>query len=131
MKLEDLKVTMPYLELEAEFHDKTDISPLKNPFLISASPDAAEILGVDLEEQEEFLVKSMNGQAYFEGSEPFAMCYAGHQFGHFVPRLGDGRAINLGKTDNGWNLQLKGAGETLYSRQGMVVRCYGLLYVST
>jgi len=45
------------------------------------------------------------------------MCYAGHQFGYFVPRLGDGRAINLGKV-NGQNLQLKGAGLTLYSRQG-------------
>lgn len=45
------------------------------------------------------------------------MCYAGHQFGYFVPRLGDGRAINLGKV-NGQNLQLKGSGQTRYSRQG-------------
>lgn len=45
------------------------------------------------------------------------MCYAGHQFGYFVPRLGDGRAINFGKV-NGYNLQVKGAGQTLYSRQG-------------
>jgi len=118
MKLQELNVTMPYLELEAEFHDKTEISPLKNTFLISYSPDAAEILGVDIEDQEEFLVKIMNGEAHLNGSEPFAMCYAGHQFGHFVQRLGDGRAINLGRTDNGWNLQLKGAGPTLYSRQG-------------
>jgi protein adenylyltransferase len=43
------------------------------------------------------------------------MCYAGHQFGHFNPWLGDGRAINLGST-HGWNLQLKGSGETHYSR---------------
>ncbi len=117
MKLKDLKVQMPYLELEAEFHDKTDISPLKNPFLISYSPDAAEILGVEIDD-EDFLTQITNGDALLEGSEPFAMCYAGHQFGHFVPRLGDGRAINLGKTENGWNLQLKGAGQTLYSRQG-------------
>ncbi len=108
---------MPYLELEAEFHDKTDISPLKNPFLISYSPDAAEILGVKIEDAE-FLTKLTNGEVYLQGSRPFAMCYAGHQFGHFVPRLGDGRAINLGKSDSGWNLQLKGAGQTLYSRQG-------------
>jgi uncharacterized protein YdiU (UPF0061 family) len=110
MKLQELNVEMPYLELEAEFHDKTNITPLKNPFLISYSPDAAEILGIEVDEQEEFLVKIMNGEAHFDGSEPFAMCYAGHQFGHFVPRLGDGRAINLGRTENGWNLQLKGAG---------------------
>ena len=52
MKLKELNVTMPYLELEAEFHDKTDIAPLKNPFLISYSPDAAEILGVEVKDQE-------------------------------------------------------------------------------
>ncbi|MGB6018579.1 MAG: YdiU family protein [Sulfurimonadaceae bacterium] len=118
MKLKELNVEMPYLSLEAEFHDITDISPLKNPFLISYSPDAAELLGVDVTDQEELLVKIMNGEEHLNGSEPFSMCYAGHQFGYFVPRLGDGRAINLGKTDNGWNLQLKGAGPTLYSRQG-------------
>lgn len=118
MKLQELNVEMPYLDLEAEFHDKTDISPLKNPFLISYSPDAAELLGVDVDDQDDFLVKIMNGEAHFKGSEPFSMCYAGHQFGYFVPRLGDGRAINLGKSYNGWNLQLKGSGPTLYSRQG-------------
>ena len=117
MQLQDLKVNMPYLELEAEFHDKTDISPLKNPFLISYSPDAAEILGVEIDD-EDFLTKLTNGEVHLQGSHPFAMCYAGYQFGHFVPRLGDGRAINLGKSDSGWNLQLKGAGQTLYSRQG-------------
>ncbi len=118
MKLQELNVEVPYLELEDEFHDKTEISPLKDPFLISYSPDAAELLGVDVAGQEEFLVKIMNGETHLKGSEPFSMCYAGHQFGYFVPRLGDGRAINLGRTENGWNLQLKGSGPTLYSRQG-------------
>ena len=117
MKFTTLDVTMPYLELEDEFHSTTEITPLKNPFLISYSPDAAEILGVEIDD-EDFLVKVCNGEEHLKGSKPFAMCYAGHQFGHFVPRLGDGRAINLGKSSSGWNLQLKGAGETLYSRQG-------------
>jgi uncharacterized protein YdiU (UPF0061 family) len=66
---------------------------------------------------DENLIDIVNGSKKLEGSETFAMCYAGHQFGYFVPRLGDGRAINLGKV-NGWNLQLKGSGLTLYSRQG-------------
>ena len=118
MKLFELEVETPYLSLEAEFHDRSDITPLKEPFLISYSPDAAEILGVDVEGEEELLVAIMNGEGTLQGSEPFSMCYAGHQFGYFVPRLGDGRAINLGRTKNGWNLQLKGAGPTLYSRQG-------------
>ena len=118
MKLFDLEVETPYLSLEAEFHDRTVITPLKKPFLISFSPDAAEMLGVEIEGAEELLVAVMNGEETLRGSEPFSMCYAGHQFGYFVPRLGDGRAINLGKTKSGWNLQLKGAGPTLYSRQG-------------
>jgi uncharacterized protein YdiU (UPF0061 family) len=118
MKLLDLEVETPYLSLEDEFHDRTVITPLKQPFLISYSPDAAEMLGVEIEGAEALLVAVMNGEETLRGSEPFSMCYAGHQFGYFVPRLGDGRAINLGKTKNGWNLQLKGAGPTLYSRQG-------------
>jgi len=118
MKLHELEVATPYLELEDEFHDKTDISPLKSPFLISYSHEAAEDLGVEVEGEEAFLVGVMNGVENLAGSRPFSMCYAGHQFGYFVPRLGDGRAINLGKTENGWNLQLKGSGPTLYSRQG-------------
>ena len=62
-------------------------------------------------------VDFINGAYQPEGSDTFAMCYAGHQFGFFVDRLGDGRAINLGET-NGWKLQLKGAGLTRYSRSG-------------
>ena len=84
--------------------------------LISFNHDAAGLIGVaHSPETDETLIGLLNGTFIPEGGEPFAMCYAGHQFGHFVPRLGDGRAINLGKT-GGWNLQLKGSGETLYSR---------------
>ena len=79
MKLQELNVEMPYLELEDEFHDRTEISPLKDPFLISYSPDATELLGVDVAGQEAFLVRIMNGETHLKGSEPFSMCYAGHQ----------------------------------------------------
>lgn len=76
------------------------------------------MLDIDADElQTEKFVKLVNGQYQAEGSDTFAMCYAGHQFGHFVPRLGDGRAINIG-TINNLHLQLKGAGETKYSRSG-------------
>jgi uncharacterized protein YdiU (UPF0061 family) len=47
-----------------------------------------------------FKLKFANGEYNPEGMESFAMCYAGHQFGHFVPRLGDGRAINIGTVNN-------------------------------
>ncbi len=118
MKLSQLKLTTPYRELDSIFFDEVEPTPLKEPFLISASKDAAKLLGIDEDiTKDENLVNILNGSYKLEGSDVFAMCYAGHQFGHFVYRLGDGRAINLGKV-NGQNLQLKGSGLTLYSRMG-------------
>ncbi|MBA3024944.1 MAG: YdiU family protein [Sulfurimonas sp.] len=118
MKFSNLKLTTPYLELDSIFYDKVEPTPLKKAFLISTSQNAAKLLGVaDDVSLDEHIVNIVNGSHKLEGSETFAMCYAGHQFGYFVPRLGDGRAINLGKV-NGQNLQLKGSGQTLYSRQG-------------
>lgn len=118
MKFSNLKLTTPYLQLAPVFYQKVEPTPLRNPFLISASQDAAKLLGVDEElSLDEHLVEIVNGERKLEGSKTFAMCYAGHQFGQFAGRLGDGRAINLGKA-NGQNLQLKGAGLTEYSRQG-------------
>ncbi|MDA3907590.1 MAG: YdiU family protein [Sulfurimonas sp.] len=118
MKFSQLKLTTPYLDLDPIFYDEVEPTPLKNPFIISASRDAAKLLGVDEDiMKDEKLLEILNGTHKLEGSKTFSMCYAGHQFGYFVFRLGDGRAINLGKV-NGQNLQLKGAGLTLYSRMG-------------
>jgi len=118
MKLNELKLTNPYLELPAECHDRVRPTPLVKPHLIHANEDVGKLLDIDVDElQSENFVKFINGEYAPEGSDTFAMCYAGHQFGHFVPRLGDGRAINIG-TVNGLHMQLKGAGETKYSRSG-------------
>ena len=118
MKFSNLKLTTPYLELPEIFYDKVKPTPLDKPFIISTSQDAAELLGIDEPlHVDEKLLDIVNGSELLEDSDTFSMCYAGHQFGHFVPRLGDGRAINLGKV-NGQNLQLKGSGQTLYSRSG-------------
>ncbi|MDA7816939.1 YdiU family protein [Sulfurimonas sp.] len=118
MKLSKLKLTTPYLDLDELFYDKVEPTPLEKPFLISASKDAARLLDVKGDiAHDEWLVDVVNGTRKLDGSTTFAMCYAGYQFGYFVPRLGDGRAINLGKV-NGQNLQLKGSGLTEYSRQG-------------
>ncbi|MFM7932002.1 MAG: protein adenylyltransferase SelO family protein, partial [Pirellula sp.] len=61
-----------------------------------------------------------SGRKLLDSMQPFAMCYGGHQFGHWAGQLGDGRAINLGEVINRhaqrWMLQLKGAGPTVYSR---------------
>ena len=118
MKLNELKLTNPYLTLSPECYDKVAPTPLHNPYLIHANEDVAKILEIDTEElYTDDFVKLLNGEYKAEGSEPFAMCYAGHQFGHFVPRLGDGRAINIGTIEK-YHLQLKGAGMTEYSRSG-------------
>jgi len=118
MKLKDLKLSNPYLKLDAACYDKVAPSPLQHPHLIHANKNIARLLKIDEDELEtEDFVKFLNGEYKVEGSEPFAMCYAGHQFGHFVPRLGDGRAINIGTLEK-YHLQLKGAGVTEYSRHG-------------
>ncbi len=118
MKLKELEVKNPYLELPQKFYDFVMPTPLQKPFLVSANKDVAALLGIDTKEleQKEF-VDFINGNYLLKGSKPFAMVYAGHQFGHFVPRLGDGRAINIG-TLNSLHMQLKGSGITKYSRSG-------------
>ena len=121
MKLTEIKLTNPYLELPNLCYDRVDPEPLKKPFLIHANDEVAKLLNIDISDHNE-LTKFVNGELKLEGTDNFAMCYAGHQFGHFVPRLGDGRAINIGTITNEFNeqyhLQLKGAGQTLYSRSG-------------
>jgi uncharacterized protein YdiU (UPF0061 family) len=68
------------------------------------------------------LIETLAGNQLLPGMDAIAALYAGHQFGHFVPQLGDGRAILLGEVKNaageGWEVQLKGAGRTPYSRGG-------------
>ncbi len=84
--------------------------------LISFNPKAAKLIDLDSSSGDDpSFVALLNGTFIPKDVRPFSMCYAGHQFGHYVPRLGDGRAINLGSI-NGWHLQTKGSGETRYSR---------------
>jgi uncharacterized protein YdiU (UPF0061 family) len=119
MNLTDVKLTNSYLDLPELCYDRVDPAPLTKPFLIHANESVAEMLDLDISNHND-LTKLVNGELNLEGADNFAMCYAGHQFGHFVPRLGDGRAINIGTVTNKHNekyhLQLKGAGPTLYSR---------------
>ena len=123
MKLNEIKLTNPYLKLPEECYERVEPSPLKNTFLIHANEAVASMLDIDTSElSTESFVQLLNGEFKAEGSDTFAMCYAGHQFGHFVPRLGDGRAINIGTLSTPMygeqHLQLKGAGQTRYSRSG-------------
>ena len=116
MTIDDMRLTTSYLSLDEEFYTLTDPIPLENPYLISFSDSAAKLINLDISSFDYTnFIELLNGTLIPKGSRPFAMCYAGHQFGHYNPWLGDGRAINLGTVFD-WNLQLKGGGETLYSR---------------
>jgi uncharacterized protein YdiU (UPF0061 family) len=91
------------------------------PQLVACAAEVAELLDLDPAAcQGEEFAQVFSGNKLLPGMEPHAMCYGGHQFGHWAGQLGDGRAINLGEVRNGrgehWTLQLKGAGLTPYSR---------------
>ncbi len=98
-------------------------SAVRQPTLIRLNGTLADELGLDAD-----WLRSADGLATLSGNAvpaaatPIALAYAGHQFGHFVPRLGDGRAILLGevvdRAGHRRDIQLKGAGRTPYSRQG-------------
>ena len=116
MTLNNLILQTPYLSLDREFYELNQPTPLDAPYLIHFNPDAAKLIDLDSKSGDSpDFVALLNGTFSLQGARPFSMCYAGHQFGHNAPRLGDGRAINLGCA-NGWNLQTKGSGETFYSR---------------
>lgn len=118
MKLKELELNVDYFEFDENLYQKLDATPLSKPKLISINKQACDLINLDYKEceSEEFL-SFMNGSRVLKGSVPYSMVYAGHQFGYFVPQLGDGRAINLGAV-NGWHLQTKGSGLTKYSRRG-------------
>jgi len=91
-----------------------------NPELVHVSPQMLEAVGLSEKDakSEEFL-NVFSGKEVYPETNPYAMAYAGHQFGNWAGQLGDGRAINLFEVENNgsrWALQLKGAGKTPYSR---------------
>ena len=91
-----------------------------NPQLLHVSKEMLSEIGLveaDVSSQE--FLDIFSGTKILESSNPYAMCYGGHQFGHWAGQLGDGRAINLAEVEHNdkiWALQLKGAGPTPYSR---------------
>ncbi len=98
-------------------------TPLPAPYLVAFNPDVAGLLDLRAGEQRrEAFLGLAAGNAIFRGASSTAALYAGHQFGTFVPQLGDGRALSLGEIENSrgerWEWQLKGAGQTAFSRFG-------------
>jgi uncharacterized protein YdiU (UPF0061 family) len=112
-----------YAALPANFFARVAPTPVASPRLIKLNRPLAVHLGLDpdlLDTPEG--AEILSGKRLPDGADPIAMAYAGHQFGHFVPQLGDGRAILLGevidKDGVRRDIQLKGSGPTPFSRRG-------------
>jgi len=120
--LEALQFDNSYARLPREFHTRLSPTALPEPYAVAFNPAAAALIGLDPREagRAEFR-EIFAGNRLLPGMQPLAAVYAGHQFGVFVPQLGDGRAILLGEAagpQGNWDLQLKGSGQTPYSRMG-------------
>ncbi|WP_281648587.1 protein adenylyltransferase SelO [Parendozoicomonas sp. Alg238-R29] len=121
MKYMHMNLVNTYAQLGATFSSNVVPQPLEQPRLVHRNQSLAEQLGYASFSDEDF-VQFCNGKNLPKNSQSIAMVYAGHQFGSWVPRLGDGRAILVGEAtksdDTLYDLQIKGAGLTPYSRNG-------------
>ena len=112
-----------YVQLPERFYARQAPVPVADPALIRVNQELAGLLGIDpawLESNEG--INTIAGNSVPAGADPIATVYAGHQFGSFNPRLGDGRAILLGEVIGSdgerYDVQLKGSGITPFSRNG-------------
>ena len=121
--LESIRFDNTYARLPEPFYRRVAPAALPAPYLVSFNERAAELIGLDPREaaRPDF-AEYFGGNKLPPGADPVSAIYAGHQFGTFVPQLGDGRAILLGEAVNArgerWDVQLKGAGATPFSRMG-------------
>ncbi|MEM9160178.1 MAG: protein adenylyltransferase SelO family protein, partial [Verrucomicrobiota bacterium] len=112
-----------YVRLPERFYSRQSAASVPSPKLIRANKDLAATLRIapDWLDTTDAL-NAFSGNAIPQGAEPIAQAYAGHQFGNFVPQLGDGRAVLLGEVigEDGMrrDIQLKGSGQTAFSRNG-------------
>ena len=120
--LTQLRFNNTFAKLGKQFFTALAPQAIKSPRLVSASGSVADLLGLDRDElNQSSFVEYFSGKKLLPGCEPLAMVYAGHQFGVYANRLGDGRAILLGEVDSTqghFDLVIKGAGLTPYSRFG-------------
>jgi uncharacterized protein YdiU (UPF0061 family) len=114
--------TNRYITLGEDFYTRTPPTPVEKPGLIAFNEALAVELGLADGFDPVAVAAVFAGNTLPEGAEPLAMAYAGHQFGHFVPQLGDGRALLLGEVTAGdgttRGIHLKGSGPTPFSRNG-------------
>ncbi len=122
-RLTELTFDNRYARLGDAFSTEVLPEPIAEPRLVVASTAAMALLDLDPNEAEnEVFTELFSGHKLWNEAEPRAMVYSGHQFGSYNPRLGDGRGLLLGEVVNDageyWDLHLKGAGQTPYSRMG-------------
>ena len=108
-------------QVNGALYSRVDPTPVSAPRLLAHSAEVAALLGIsEADVASAQFAQVFAGNALLPGMQPFAANYGGHQFGHWAGQLGDGRAITLGESintiDQRWELQLKGAGPTPYSR---------------
>ena len=119
-----MNLSNQYYQLGNNFYHETLPLPVSEPELLLWNAPLANAIGIKLSRQEdnELLAQYFSGNQLIQGSKPIAQAYSGHQFGHFNPQLGDGRAHLLGDiTDiqgQAWDVQLKGSGTSYFSRSG-------------
>ena len=121
--LDELQFDNRFARLGDAFSTEVLPEPIAEPRLVVASPAAMALLDLDpAEADSEVFAQLFAGHKLWSDAEPRAMVYSGHQFGVYNPRLGDGRGLLLGEVVNEkgehWDLHLKGAGQTPYSRMG-------------
>ena len=112
-----------YINLPKNFYQKIKPVPVKKPHLLKLNHELSNYFNLDIDSLKSNLgISILSGNKVPANTTPLAMVYAGHQFGNFVDQLGDGRAVLLGEiiARNGkrYDLQLKGSGQTIFSRQG-------------
>ncbi len=108
-----------FAALGPDFFTELRPTPLPTPHWVGTSTAVAQLIGLDADWlQRDEALQAFTGNTLLAGSRPLASVYSGHQFGVWAGQLGDGRAILLGETAEGLEIQLKGAGRTPYSRMG-------------
>jgi len=116
-----MSLSNSYQKLPKSFYEFQKPTPVKDPVLVCFNHQLNRELGLDISESEKILAQVLSGNELMEGSQPISQAYAGHQFGHFT-MLGDGRATLLGEHLSSkkelFDIQLKGSGETPFSRRG-------------
>src|ERR1700732_4824427 len=118
-----LRFDNTYARLPERFYARVNPTPVATPRFVKLNLELARSLGLDPHAlASEQGVQILAGNRVAEGSEPLALAYAGHQFGYFVPQLGDGRANLLGEEMGPggvrYAIQLKGSGPPPFSRRG-------------